>query len=154
MSLSRLFSKSQKFIHRSKIYTCVYCNYNEYLRRWKNIETVKARLQGNSTILTIPRAFDVKKGTVFEVTYQSDGSILYQPQKNYDIWADKELDGFDYEKELQEEYRDLGYNPREVKPVGKGLPHDWYSFWNCHNIRYTHIDPLMNEQIIVYGGVF
>ena len=88
------------------------------------METVKARLQGNSTILTIPRAFDVKKGTVFEVTYQSDGSILYQPQKNYDIWTDKELDRFDYEKELQEEYRDLGYNPREVKPVGKELPHD------------------------------
>ena len=43
---------------------------------------------------------------------------------SYDIWADHSLDDFDYQKELTEEYKDLGYNPRNVKPVGKERPQD------------------------------
>lgn len=83
------------------------------------METVKARVQGNSVVLTVPKAFNVNTGTEYTVVRQSDGSILYQPKYGYDIWADSSLDNFDYAAELQREYLDLGYNPREVKPVGR-----------------------------------
>lgn len=92
--------------------------------RSDRMDTVKARNQGNSTVLTIPKNFNVSQGAEFTVTRQADGSILYQPKEGYDIWSDKTLDSFDYEKELQEEYRDLEYNPRKVKPVGKELLND------------------------------
>ena len=88
------------------------------------MDTVKARKQGNSIVLTVPKLFDVTRGTEYTVSQQPDGSILYTPKNGYDIWADAKLDNFDYEKELQEEYRDLEYNPQEVKPVGRELPND------------------------------
>ena len=53
------------------------------------MNTVKARNQGNSTVLTIPKSFNVSQGAEFTVTRQADGSILYQPKEGYDIWSDK-----------------------------------------------------------------
>lgn len=60
-----------------------------------------------------------KLRTEYTVVRRSDGSILYQPKYGYDIWADSSLDNFDYATELQREYLDLGYNPREVRTVGR-----------------------------------
>lgn len=42
-------------------------------------------------------------------------------QKNYDLWSDSTYDNYDYEAEVKREYRELGYNPREVMSVGKEL---------------------------------
>lgn len=49
------------------------------------METVKARVQGNSVVLTVPKAFNINTGTEYTVVRQSDGSILYQPKDGYDI---------------------------------------------------------------------
>lgn len=49
---------------------------------------------------------------------------MYSPRRGYDIWSDSSIDNFDYETELQEEYSDLGYNLREIQPVGKELTND------------------------------
>ena len=39
--------------------------------------------------------------------------------KDYDLWSDSAYDDYDYEAEIKREYEELGYNPREVNPVGK-----------------------------------
>ncbi len=39
--------------------------------------------------------------------------------KDYDLWSDSAYDDYDYEAEIKREYEELGYNPREVTPVGK-----------------------------------
>lgn len=85
---------------------------------------VTARQQGNSTVLTVPKSFNISQGTRFHITKYKDGSIIYTPEDNYNIWTDKSLDDFDYVNELKQEYEDLGYNPREIKPVGKELPNN------------------------------
>lgn len=36
-----------------------------------------------------------------------------------DIWSDPQVKNLDYEQFRNEEYRDLGFNPRELSPVGK-----------------------------------
>lgn len=81
---------------------------------------VKARHQGNSTILTIPKHIKAPDNAEFNVYLDDDGNIVYEPVKNsYDIWSDKNLDNLDYPKMRQEELHDLGYNPRETSPVRK-----------------------------------
>ncbi|MFD1421550.1 AbrB/MazE/SpoVT family DNA-binding domain-containing protein [Lactiplantibacillus songbeiensis] len=82
---------------------------------------VKARHQGNSTILTIPKSIKVSTDTEFNVYQDGNGNIVYEPvnKGNYDLWSDSQLDKIDYDKLRQEELDDLGYNPREVSPVGK-----------------------------------
>ncbi|MCH3904334.1 MAG: AbrB family toxin-antitoxin system antitoxin [Lactobacillus sp.] len=82
---------------------------------------VKARHQGNSIVLTIPKSINVKANTEYSVMQGEDGSIIYKPvnKQKYDIWSDHSLDNLDYEQIQKQEYQDLGYNPRELKPVGK-----------------------------------
>lgn len=67
------------------------------------MENVNARVQGNSVVFTVPKAFNVITGTEYTVIRQSDSS----------------LDNFDYAAELQREYLDFGCNPREVRPFGR-----------------------------------
>lgn len=40
-------------------------------------------------------------------------------KKKYDLWSDPLYNDYDFQSELKQEYKDLGYNPRELKPVGK-----------------------------------
>jgi len=82
---------------------------------------VKARHQGNSTILTIPKHIKVPADTEFKVYQDNDGNIVYEPIKknDYDLWADPKFKNLDYNQIRREEFQDLGYNPREVPPVGK-----------------------------------
>lgn len=82
---------------------------------------VKARQQGNSTVLTIPKSIKVPSNTEFNVYQDFNGNIVYEPvsKDNYDLWSDEKFDDLDYTKIRDEERRDLGYNPRESSPVGK-----------------------------------
>ena len=45
-------------------------------------------------------------------------------KNNYDLWSDPAYDDYDYDTEIKREYQELGYNPREVKPVGKELANE------------------------------
>lgn len=85
---------------------------------------VKARHQGNSTVLTIPKYIKVPDNAEFHVYQDNDGNIVYEPtQKNdYDLWSDSKFDSLDYTKLRHDELKDLGYNPREISPVGKEKP--------------------------------
>lgn len=49
---------------------------------------------------------------------------LVKKESKYDIWSDSSYDNLDYEQLIAEEYHDLGYNPRKLKPVGRELPQD------------------------------
>lgn len=82
---------------------------------------VKARQQGNSTVLTIPKSIKVPSNTEFNVYQDLNGNIVYEPvvKDNYDLWSDEKLDHLNYAKLRDEERQDLGYNPRESSPVGK-----------------------------------
>lgn len=40
-------------------------------------------------------------------------------QKNYDLWSDPNFDNYDYKSEINKEYKELGYNPREITAIGK-----------------------------------
>lgn len=84
---------------------------------------IKARRQGNSVVLTVPKKINVPVNTKFKVVQQKNGDIVYKPLKKvgYDLWSDASYNDFDYKVELEQEYQDLGYNPREVKQVGKEI---------------------------------
>lgn len=84
---------------------------------------IKARKQGNSIVLTIPKSLNVPVDTEFTVDLQKNGDLIYKRtnQKGYDLWSDPAYDNYDYEAEIKREYKELGYNPREVTPVGKEL---------------------------------
>lgn len=82
---------------------------------------VKARRQGNSTIFTIPKNINVATDTKYNVYNDDDGNIVYEPVKkdNYDIWPGSNLDSIDFDELRKQELADLGYNPREITPIGK-----------------------------------
>ncbi len=42
---------------------------------------VKARIQGNAIVVTIPKAFNVKPGTEFQFKKGKDGALLLTPTK-------------------------------------------------------------------------
>ncbi|AKP64606.1 hypothetical protein [Levilactobacillus koreensis] len=82
---------------------------------------VKSKRQGNSTILPIPKYIKVPVNTEFEVYQDDDGNIVYTPvsKRPHDLWTNSQFDDFDYDLIRHEELQDLGYNPREVSPIGK-----------------------------------
>lgn len=84
---------------------------------------IKARKQGNSVVLTVPKKINVPVNTEFKVVQQKNGDIVYKPvnKEKYDLWSDPAYNNFDYKAELEQEYKDLGYNPRELKPVGREI---------------------------------
>lgn len=87
---------------------------------------IKARKQGNSIILTIPKNLKVPVNTEFKAEKQRNGDILYRlvQKKDYNFWTDPAYDNYDYDQEIRREYKELGYNPREVIPRGRELPHE------------------------------
>ena len=50
--------------------------------------------------------------------------MFIHEETGYDLWSDPAYDYLDYEELLAEEYKDLGYNPRNVKAVGKEIELD------------------------------
>ena len=50
--------------------------------------------------------------------------MFIHEETGYDLWSDPAYDYLDYEELLTEEYKDLGYNPRNVKAVGKEIELD------------------------------
>ncbi|WP_125575003.1 AbrB family toxin-antitoxin system antitoxin [Levilactobacillus angrenensis] len=82
---------------------------------------VKSRHAGDTVILTVPKNSDIPDDTEFRVHQDADGTIVYRPLKKAtdDLWSDPKLDDYDYPEILSQEFQDLGYNPREVPPVGK-----------------------------------
>lgn len=42
---------------------------------------VKARIQGNATVVTIPKSFNVKPGTEFKFKKGKNGNLILSPSK-------------------------------------------------------------------------
>lgn len=82
---------------------------------------VKVRRQGNSNVFTIPKNIKVTTDTKYNVYQDNDGNIIYEPMKKviYDIWSDSNFENIDFEKLRKQEFADLGYNLREITPIGK-----------------------------------
>ena len=45
------------------------------------MDTVKARIQGNATVVTIPKSFDVKPGTEYRFSQGKGGVLTLTPTK-------------------------------------------------------------------------
>lgn len=80
---------------------------------------VKTRQQGNSVVLTVPKTLNVPVDAEFSVDLKKNGDLVYKRVRDngYDLWSDPSY--VDYETEIKREYKELGYNPRELKPKGK-----------------------------------
>jgi len=87
---------------------------------------VKARHQGHSTVLPIPKSIKAPANTEFNVSQDNNGTIIFRPihKAESDLWSDSSLDNLDYLKLRREEQADLGYDPRELSPIGKEKPKD------------------------------
>lgn len=79
---------------------------------------VKTRQQGNSVVLTVPKTLNVPVDAEFSVDLKKNGDLVYKRVRDngYDLWSDP---SYDYETEIKREYKELGYNPRELEPKGK-----------------------------------
>lgn len=57
------------------------------------------------------------------MSLQKNGGLLYKKiiDEDYDLWSDSAYDNYDYETEIKREYKELGYNPRKIFPIGKEL---------------------------------
>lgn len=45
------------------------------------MDIVKARIQGNATVITIPKSFNVKPGTEYKFTKGKDGILTLTPAR-------------------------------------------------------------------------
>ncbi|MBB1078782.1 hypothetical protein H5S09_06890 [Limosilactobacillus sp. STM2_1] len=45
------------------------------------MDTVKVRIQGNATVVTIPKSFNVKPGTEYYFAKGKDGTLILTPTK-------------------------------------------------------------------------
>lgn len=45
------------------------------------MDTVKVRIQGNATVVTIPKAFKIKPGTEYRFVKGKDGTLILIPTK-------------------------------------------------------------------------
>lgn len=45
------------------------------------MDTVKARIQGNATVVTIPKSFNVKPGTEYRFAKGKGGTLILTPAK-------------------------------------------------------------------------
>ncbi|GEO69885.1 hypothetical protein [Levilactobacillus acidifarinae] len=81
------------------------------------METTKARKQGNAIVLTVPKSFNIKVGTVVKPRLTSEG-IFYE-------FVDED-DFFDFDEEILQDLVDQGYQGQklieEFKAMKKKIP--------------------------------
>lgn len=83
-------------------------------------QTLIARAQGGTVVITIPKKAGIKPGDTFSFIKYDDGSLAYTPKdKIPDIWdlgdqlSDEEINQL--HKDIKQ---DLGFDPNDVKTVG------------------------------------
>ena len=64
---------------------------------------VKARIQGNATVVTIPKSFNVKPGTEFRFKKGKNGTLILSPSKKVPDTMEELFKNWDNAKPVGEE---------------------------------------------------
>lgn len=78
---------------------------------------VKARIQGNATVVTIPKSFNVKPGTEFKFKKGKNGTLILSPSKKVPDSIEELFKNWHGKYEVSDEMRDWD----EMKPEGKEI---------------------------------
>lgn len=79
------------------------------------MKTVKARIQGNAVVVTIPKAFQVKPGTEFQFKQEKDGTLTLIPTRKVPGTLKELFKDWHGEYEMPKDLEDW----QNVKPVGE-----------------------------------
>lgn len=81
------------------------------------MDTVKARIQGNATIVTIPKSFNVKPGTEYRFSKGKDGVLMLIPTKKIPSSIEKLFENWHGVYQMPDDLK----NWQNIKPEGKEL---------------------------------
>lgn len=79
--------------------------------------TVKARIQGNAVVVTIPKSLGVKPGTEYRFSKEADGSLKLTPTKKVPETMDELFKGWNGSYQMQDDLKEWN----ESKPEGEEL---------------------------------
>lgn len=71
--------------------------------------TVKARIQGNAVMVTLPKSLNIAPGTVFEPTVDSQGVIKLIPVKEIPDTIEELFENWKGEYEIPDDLKDWDY---------------------------------------------
>lgn len=81
------------------------------------MKTVKARIQGNAVVVTIPKNFQVKPGTEFKFEKKKNGALTLIPIHQVPDTLEELFEGWNGSYEMPEDLEDW----QNIKPVGEEL---------------------------------
>lgn len=81
------------------------------------MDTVKARIQGNATVVTIPKAFNVKPGTEYRFTKEKDGVLKLSPTKKVPATIEELFKDWHGKYQMPDDLKDW----QNMKPEGEEL---------------------------------
>lgn len=81
------------------------------------MDTVKARIQGNATVVTIPKSFDVKPGTEYRFSQGKGGVLTLTPTKRVPSTIEELFKGWNGEYRMPDDLKDW----QNAKPEGEEL---------------------------------
>lgn len=78
---------------------------------------VKARIQGNATVVTIPKSFNIKPGTEFNFKQGKNGSLILIPNQKVPSTMKELFKGWHGKYQMPKDLEDWD----NIKPEGKEL---------------------------------
>lgn len=81
------------------------------------MDTVKARIQGNATVVTIPKSFNVKPGTEYRFIKGKGGALILTPAKKVPSTIEELFKNWHGEYQMPADLKDW----QNAKPEGEEL---------------------------------
>ncbi|MCZ9599513.1 hypothetical protein L2010_01700 [Lactobacillus mulieris] len=81
------------------------------------MDTLKARIQGNATVVTIPKSFNVKPGTEYRFTKGKGGVLTLTPAKRVPSSIEELFKDWHGEYQVPDDLKEW----QNVKPEGEEL---------------------------------
>ena len=82
-----------------------------------NMDTVKVRVQGNATVVTIPKLFNVKPGTEYRFAKGKYGTLILTPTKKVPARIDELFRDWHNQYQVPDDLKEW----QNVKPAGEEL---------------------------------
>ncbi len=81
------------------------------------MDTVKARIQGNATVVTIPKSFNVKPGTEYRFAKGKGGTLILTPAKKVPSTIEELFKDWHGKYQMPDDLKDW----QNAKPEGEEL---------------------------------